>query len=179
MLHRGIYDAAVFRGQIKISGKFAAPDIAALKIDPADVLWKDAAVTLAVSDLRGTREGLVLDWDGTKTSAPARLAIPGYTTGITAPLGGDQPIAAPARFPSRSISTAAAEFSSRPFGMQNRSSLKSNWPDPGFRGAFLPAERVGASGWFRGEMEGLVLRPRLSAALDEPLRQRTFYDQTR
>src|SRR5678815_3480871 len=44
-LHRGIYDAAVFRGQISIAGRFAAPDMAALKIDPADVQWKDAAVT--------------------------------------------------------------------------------------------------------------------------------------
>jgi inner membrane protein len=65
-LHRGIYDAVVFRGQITIAGRFAAPDMAALKIDPADVQWKDAAVTLAVSDLRGTREGLVLDWGGAK-----------------------------------------------------------------------------------------------------------------
>src|SRR5438552_4698709 len=30
-LHRGIYDAAVFRGQIAIAGRFAPPDFAALK----------------------------------------------------------------------------------------------------------------------------------------------------
>src|SRR5207302_5310838 len=28
-----------------------------------------------------------------------------------------------------------------PFGVQNEAVLKSNWPDPAFRGAFLPAER--------------------------------------
>jgi inner membrane protein len=28
-----------------------------------------------------------------------------------------------------------------PFGVQNEATLKSNWADPGFRGAFLPAER--------------------------------------
>src|SRR5256714_9423436 len=61
MLHRGIYDAAVFRGLINVSGTFPLPDMAALKIDPQDVLWKDAAVTLAVSDLRRTRESLMLD----------------------------------------------------------------------------------------------------------------------
>jgi len=33
-LHRGIYDAAVFRGMINVSGKFPVPDMAALKIDP-------------------------------------------------------------------------------------------------------------------------------------------------
>src|SRR5205814_9008622 len=28
-----------------------------------------------------------------------------------------------------------------PFGVQNEATLKSNWPDPAFRGAFLPADR--------------------------------------
>jgi inner membrane protein len=47
--YRGIYDAAVFRRQIKLTGQFAPPDIAALKIDPKDVIWKDATVTAAVT----------------------------------------------------------------------------------------------------------------------------------
>jgi inner membrane protein len=37
-LHRGIYDAAVFRGLINLSGKFPVPDMAALKIDPKDIM---------------------------------------------------------------------------------------------------------------------------------------------
>src|SRR5256885_2372665 len=51
-LHRGIYDAAVFRGMINVSGKFPVPDMAALKIDPKDVLWKDAAAPPAGSGVR-------------------------------------------------------------------------------------------------------------------------------
>jgi inner membrane protein involved in colicin E2 resistance len=33
--HRGIYDAAVFRAQVMLAGRFAPPDWALLKIDPA------------------------------------------------------------------------------------------------------------------------------------------------
>jgi inner membrane protein len=40
MLHRGIYDAAVFHSQVTLSGKFAAPDFGPLKIDVKDVQWK-------------------------------------------------------------------------------------------------------------------------------------------
>ena len=47
-LHRGIYDAAVFRAQVVLSGKFATPDFGAVKIDPRDMQWKDAFVTIAV-----------------------------------------------------------------------------------------------------------------------------------
>src|SRR3982751_4699154 len=140
-LHRGIYDAAVFRGMIKISGKFPAPDMAALKIDPKDVLWKDAAVTLAVSDLRGTRESLVLDWGGKKIQLQPGSQLPGYTTGVTAPLASDQPIAAPTTFAITLDLNGSSGIYFAPFGIQNVVALKSNWPDPAFHGAFLPAER--------------------------------------
>jgi inner membrane protein len=141
-LHRGIYDAAVFRGEITLTGKFAAPDMAALKIDPKDVLWKDAAVTLAVSDLRGTRQGLVLDWGGKKVPLQPGSQLPGYTTGVTAQIGGNQPITEPAAFSIALDINGSGGIFFAPFGMQNQVTLKSNWPDPGFRGAFLPADRT-------------------------------------
>ncbi|MEY2497270.1 MAG: inner membrane protein [Verrucomicrobiota bacterium] len=140
-LHRGIYDAAVFRGLINVSGKFPVPDMAALKIDPKDVLWKDAAVTLAVSDLRGTRESLMLDWGGKKIQLQPGSQLPGYTTGVTAPLASDQPIAAPMTFAITLDLNGSSGIYFAPFGIQNVVALKSNWPDPAFHGAFLPAER--------------------------------------
>src|SRR5437667_10897147 len=66
MLHRGIYDAVVYRAQTIRSGKFVPPDFGRLKIELKDVQWKDACVTIALNDLRGTREAIVLDWGGTK-----------------------------------------------------------------------------------------------------------------
>ena len=140
-LHRGIYDAVVFRGMITLTGKFPVPDMTSLKIDPADVLWKDAAVTLAVSDLRGTRESLMLDWGGKKIQLQPGSQLPGYTTGITASLGADQPIAAPSTFSIALDLNGSGGIFFAPFGMQNQVTLKSNWPDPGFHGAFLPADR--------------------------------------
>src|SRR4051812_9646434 len=140
-LHRGIYEAAVFRGTIKLSGQFSAPDMVALKIDPKDVLWKDASVTLAVSDLRGTRESLMLDWGGKKIQLQPGSQLPGYTTGITAQLENVQPITAPTTFSVALDLNGSSGIFFAPFGIQNVVSLKSNWPDPGFRGAFLPADR--------------------------------------
>jgi inner membrane protein len=140
-LHRGIYDAAVFRGMINVSGKFPVPDMAALKIDPKDVLWKDAAVTLAVSDLRGTRESLLLDWGGKKIQLQPGSQLPGYTTGVTAPLANDQPITAPMAFSIALDLNGSSGIFFAPFGVQNVVTLKANWPDPGFHGAFLPSDR--------------------------------------
>jgi inner membrane protein len=147
-LHRGIYKTAVFRGQINISGKFAPPDFAALKIDPRDVQWRDAFVTLVASDLRGTQEAVALDWGGTKRPLLPGSQLPGYTTGVTASLASDRPIAADTDFTIQLDVNGSGGVFFAPFGVQNRASLKANWPDPGFRGAFLPAERnVRANGF--------------------------------
>jgi inner membrane protein len=140
-LHRGIYEAAVFRAQVMLSGKFAPPDFGPLKIDLKDVQWKDAFVTMAVNDLRGTREGLVLDWGGTKRPMLPGSQVPGYTTGATASLGSEQPIASEITFSIPLDFNGSDGVFFAPFGVQNEVTLKSNWPDPAFRGSFLPAER--------------------------------------
>src|SRR5437868_4901574 len=141
MLHRGIYDAAVFRAQVTLSGKFSAPDFGPLKIDVKDLQWKDAFVTIAVNDLRGTREAMMLDWGGTKHPLLPGSQVPGYTTGATASLGSDQPIASETEFSIPLDFNGSEGIYFAPFGVQNEATLKSNWPDPAFRGAFLPAER--------------------------------------
>ncbi|HWY39359.1 MAG TPA: cell envelope integrity protein CreD [Chthoniobacterales bacterium] len=140
-LKRGIYEAAVFRAQIKLSGRFAVPDFSAFNIDLKDVQWKDALVTIAVNDLRGTREGLVLDWGGTKRPLLPSSLVPGYTTGATASLADPKPIAAPVEFSIPIDFNGSEGIYFAPFGVQNEATLKSNWPDPAFRGAFLPTER--------------------------------------
>lgn len=140
-LHRGIYDAAVFRAQVTLSGKFAPPDFAALKIDIKDVQWKDAFVTIAVNDLRGTRQGLVLDWGGTKKNMLPGSQVPGFTTGAAAPLGNDKPMASEITFSIPVDFNGSEGIFFAPFGVQNEATLRSNWPDPAFRGSFLPSER--------------------------------------
>jgi inner membrane protein len=140
-LHRGIYDAAVFRSEVTLSGNFGVPDFAALKVDPRDVQWKDAFVTIAVNDLRGTRQGLVLNWKGTNRPLLPGSQVPGYTTGATATLGSDKPIEAATEFSIALDFNGSEGIFFAPFGVQNEATLKSNWPDPAFRGAFLPADR--------------------------------------
>src|SRR5206468_6168615 len=66
MLHRGIYNAVVYRAQTTLSGKFAPPDFGPLKIDVKDGEWKEALVTIAVNYLRGTREAILSDSSGAK-----------------------------------------------------------------------------------------------------------------
>src|SRR5213078_1065110 len=140
-LHRGMYDAVVYRAQTVLSGKFGPPDFGPLKIDLKDVQWKDAFVAIAINDLRGAREAILLDWSGTKRPMLPGSQVPGYTTGATASLASDQPIATETQFSIPLDFNGSDGIFFAPFGVKNEATLKSNWPDPAFRGAFLPAER--------------------------------------
>jgi inner membrane protein len=148
-LHRGIYDAVVFRAQVILSGKFGPPDFAALRIDPKDIQWKDAYLTIAVSDLRGTREGLTLDWGTIKRPLLPGSQVPGYTTGATAALSLTTPLTGSTDFSIPLDVNGSGGIFFAPFGVQNEATLKSNWPDPAFRGSFLPAERSVRSDGFK------------------------------
>jgi inner membrane protein len=56
-------------------------------------------------------------------------------------LGSDQPIGTEVQFSIPLDFNGSEGIFFLPFGVQNKATLKSNWPDPGFRGAFLPADR--------------------------------------
>jgi len=140
-LHRGIYDAVVYRAGVTLTGRFAPPDFGALKIDLKDVQWKDAFVSIALNDMRGTREGIMLEWGGTKRPLVPGSQVPGYTTGATAKLANPTPIAESVDFSIVLDFNGSEGIYFAPFGVKNEATLKSNWPDPGFRGAFLPAGR--------------------------------------
>ncbi len=140
-LHRGIYDGIVYRANTTLTGRFAVPDFAALKIDLKDVQWKDAFVTFALNDMRGTREGIMIDWGGTQRPLLPGSQVPGYPTGASAMLASDKPMSEPVDFSIALDFNGSEGIYFAPFGVKNEANLKSNWPDPGFRGAFLPTVR--------------------------------------
>ncbi|MFQ3671486.1 MAG: cell envelope integrity protein CreD, partial [Verrucomicrobiia bacterium] len=140
-LYRGIYDAIVYSGALTLSGTFNAPAWADLKIDPKDVLWDDAILTLGASDLRGARQQINVAFGpatfpmtpGTRTSFP--------NTGVSASLKGLDWSSPPFPFSIPLTFNGSNELSFAPLGVDNQVSLSSPWPDPSFRGAFLPATR--------------------------------------
>ena len=147
-LHRGIYEAVVYRSALQVSGRFAKPSFADWKVAPEDVLWDEAAVVMGITDLRGANEALRVKW-GEETLT----LVPGGWAGNLGP-------SVQARVPGMPFDaeSIAFEFSLNlngsgslrfaPFGMSNRVRLTSPFPDPSFDGAFLPAQRkVGAGGF--------------------------------
>ncbi|NOY35707.1 MAG: cell envelope integrity protein CreD, partial [bacterium] len=61
---RGIFDAVVYSSEINFSGKFARPDIKELGIKDAEADWKNAFLSVGISDTRGIEDNIKLDWNG-------------------------------------------------------------------------------------------------------------------
>ena len=136
-----IYQAVVYSGSLEFSAQFTRPDFASLRIDEKDVLWDNAVVTFAIPDLRGVKEALQLEWGASRLPLSPGCKLQGFTSGLHAKVSGlrDSQGLIPARLALTLNGSGAIRFA--PVGGQNVVKLKSPWPDPGFRGAFLPTER--------------------------------------
>jgi inner membrane protein len=53
ILHRGIFDAVVYKSSLNISSSFSKPDFSKLNIPNDMVQWKDAHLVFGISDVRG------------------------------------------------------------------------------------------------------------------------------
>ncbi len=152
-LHRGIYEAVVYEGKVQISGRFSPPDFAELGVSPSQVLWKNAEITLGVSDLRGTGKTLNLELDGRFHEFAPGSRLEGSLSGITAKIPVAQWEDAKWEFRMALDLKGSQGIRFAPVGKQNRLKLTSPWPDPSFQGAFLPMERDVSSDGFSASWE--------------------------
>jgi inner membrane protein len=152
-LHRGIYEAVVYEGTVEISGRFTPPDFAELGVSPSQVLWKNAEVTLGVSDLRGTGKTLAIELDGRFYEFAPGCRLEGCPSGITAKISDSHGEEAQREFRMTLDLKGSQGIRFAPVGKQNNLKLSSPWPDPSFQGAFLPKERQVASDGFSAAWE--------------------------
>lgn len=147
-LHRGIYEAVVYDGTVKISGSFAYPSFAEWKVDPQQILWEEAELAISITDLRGARESLDVTLGGQVYPLRSGSSVEGFTSGLHTPIKGlaSQPASIP--FEMRVGLRGSHSLRVAPVGLNSDVQLASTWPDPSFQGAFLPTDReVGPEGF--------------------------------
>jgi inner membrane protein len=140
-LRRGIYQAVVYSGKLALSGEFAKPDFASLRIDEQNVLWDDALVSFAIPDLRGVKETLRLQWGVGRAPLSPGSKLKDFPSGVHARVSGlrESQGTLPWQLDLTLNGSGGIQFA--PVGAQNKIELSSPWPDPSFHGAFLPSER--------------------------------------
>lgn len=141
-LRRGIYEVAVYRSQLQVSGSFVLDP----EIDPSflkEVLWDQAFLTVGLSDLRGIEEEVSVNWGGSTLAAePGSRLSAIITSGITVELPGlKDKLQDPVNFQFDLNLQGSRNLSFVPTGSTTDIQLSSSWSSPSFNGNFLPDER--------------------------------------
>ena len=149
VLHRGIYQAVVYGGSIRLSGRFAVPAFDEWKVESSDVLWDEAVLTMAVSDLRGAKEAITTKWGGKDLPMAPCSKLAEFASGVHVKVGKNSwESGQPVPFEIQLTLNGSTGIRFIPVGQQTQVQLSSPWADPSFSGAFLPVERkVGPDGF--------------------------------
>ena len=140
--HRSIYKVMVYDSEVAVSGQFVAPDFESLKINPAQVLWDKAELSVGINDLRGISELAELNWNNRKfTFSPGMEDSILGKDGISIHLPADVATEFPGEFSCRFRLKGSESLEFAPLGEVTEVELKSVWNDPGFVGNFLPEKK--------------------------------------
>jgi inner membrane protein len=164
----GLYETVVYVAELKVEGRFAAADLAALEGSGREVQWQRAELRVPVADVRGIRRVSSLRLaDHELVFGPDAGGVAGVAA-IAAPFAIDPSSLAPQLPFAFELTLAGSErLAVLPLARQTELRAAGAWPDPGFDGAFLPAgHRIDAKG-FEANWQVLDLNRRIAQRWSE------------
>ena len=145
--YRGIYQVTVYTTDMQLSGDFSEFRFNELNIPAQDIIWNEAVVYFSVTDVRGLKEQLFLNWNGKNIElVPGKFADDQFPDALSALL--------PIEDTARTGNAPAGNFnlslklkgSERllfvPVGKTTNVALRSPWANPSFTGNYLPDVRT-------------------------------------
>jgi len=138
-LRRGIYEIVVYESSIKTKGDFEIPNISEFT-DIKEILWDNAFVTIGISDLKGIKSQLVLNWGNQQLDvSPGSKISKIVKSGVTINLKNLK------ESPGKIVPYAfninlqgSQNVSFIPVGKTTNIEISSPWDSPSFFGNFLP-----------------------------------------
>ena len=138
--YRGIYEVMLFTSENKMTGSFSALPLQSLGLSNQDMLWEKAFIAMNISDSRGLKDELQLNWNGSNIVLSPGASGEGFLKdAFIAPVnlkGADS--AASFQFSSTISLNGSEDLSFTPVGKETVVDMKSEWPDPSFSGGQLP-----------------------------------------
>jgi inner membrane protein len=143
--YRGIYEAILYNVPLTLSGVFTTPRLSEQIVSNKDkeVRWDKAFVSIGLSDLRGIRDQVNVEWNSkTLVFNPGLPSQDVFKTGLNVPVplsasGDDKDIP----FAVHLNINGSQVLSFLPLGQTTEVHLKSPWKSPSFVGEFLPEKR--------------------------------------
>lgn len=141
-LHRGIYESAVYAADIGIAGSFSKPDFSKWSLAEDQILWDQARLMFEVSDARGFRDSVAVDWAGeARDFEPGERTLPGARQGLQTSLSAEDLAGEAFPFEMKFALKGSSNIRFAPLGRRTVTRITGSWPSPSFQGAWLPDER--------------------------------------
>lgn len=145
VLHRGIYEAAVYQAGLTVNATWEEPDLQSMNID-GNVLWNEAYLVFGISDLRGISESPNIKYGEqllvTEPTSELGFIYNGtMSNGLVAKLNWkdanhfNQPFSIQLNFKGSN----GLDFI--PVGKTTSVAISGPWANPSFNGEFLPVSR--------------------------------------
>ncbi len=144
MRYRGIYEVVVYNSANEVKGHFKNPDFTELSIADNDIIWKDAFLSLGISDMRGIKENILIKWNGISYSMnPGIETKDVLESGVSMriPVNSSDSIGQGFSFSFGLKLNGSRQLNFVPVGKENIVKASSSWGTPSFDGNFLPDER--------------------------------------
>jgi inner membrane protein len=164
VLHRGIFDVAVYESEISMEAEFVSPDFTAWNIPDSQVHWSEATLVNGISDLRGIDSDPVIECGTKKFVAepssnigihinqfivkqvldevqPIEAGNTPLSSGIVVPLNWNSREDFTSRFNVRLSLKGSESLYFVPVGKSTQVNLTGPWSSPSFEGKLLPADR--------------------------------------
>lgn len=142
--HRGIYEVAVYRSEINISGKFDSLHWQQLSIQPDNLLWNQAVILFKVQDnSKGINEDVFINWNGNNIVFNPQPAGQSFLTDAFSaiiPLTKEE-AAKDHSFKMKFFLNGSEQLVFAPIARENKIQMRSAWSNPGFTGVKLPDTR--------------------------------------
>jgi inner membrane protein len=140
--YRGIYEIVVYNSKLNLSGSFNKIDLAAIDLQPKNILFDKAEFVVGINDLRGIEKQVNLTWNKENISFnPGVSSNDVVGSGINALLALNPNDSSAYNFNLTLDLKGSQLLYFTPVGKVTDINLSSEWPNPSFNGAFLPDSR--------------------------------------
>ncbi|MDN5283789.1 MAG: cell envelope integrity protein CreD [Mucilaginibacter sp.] len=142
ILHRGIFDVAVYNSLVKVSGNFSKADLSSLSLTPDQLLLNKARIVFSISDLKGLKNNPVIKAAGqTLTAEPVFDNTSLFGSGLQTAVDLSNIKDAEFNFEYALDLKGSQGLSFLHLGKTTDVEASGTWSSPSFDGRYLPDDR--------------------------------------
>ncbi|HDO27596.1 MAG TPA: cell envelope integrity protein CreD, partial [Bacteroidetes bacterium] len=154
--YRGIYKVVVYGSDIKIKGNFLIPSIEQLKIDPKNIDWSNAFISLGIPDMRGIQNEILINWEDDEYHVEPGTRVTFIRSGISSNITINEQ-KKNYHFQFDLLLNGSQHLYFTPVGKITNVHLTSTWNNPSFTGSYLPDHREVSNTGFVADWQVLHL----------------------